>query len=764
MGLMRDWGRVKADLAGFVVGLGSLGVQVVLIRRLMAAFTGNELTIGIALAAWMAWTGLGSMVTGRWSDRIEKPGNALAYGFFAAAVLIIPAVLASARIKQWLGVGPGEAASLPVIIASSFIITGPICAVFGFAFNLAARMQKDFRAAAGRAYRFEALGAVAAGAGLAAWFSGQASPTSPALLILVILCIASALIRELKHGGVWWKSRTSYLISVVFLYGTWGLMTVPRLSNYYQRAYWGKQEVLGSFDSRYGYLAAVRDGDQVTIFSDGTPAATFPDPAHDEALAHVALASCGEPWRVLLIGGSFTGMAGEVLKHGVDRVDYAQIDPGWVELEREFAPGFNKVYEDGRTTVMIGDGRALLVKGDALYDAIIVDLPDPFTAAQDRYYTAEFMMEARRALVPGGVLALTAGTTPPNKVYTAGQLGLLSGVMHTAGAVFRRVEVLPLDFNLVLAGDSLTPFAIEPAAIDAVLGERGVRSFYASSNLIGPDLAPPLLADIKARVAEAPAVIDRDLFPRGYFYGIMLWAERASPWARRVIAAAAKLPAWSLLLIPALVPALGLGLERRDRAAGEAALAAGVSGFAGVVVEVAVMIAYQVMAGAVYSALALLTASFMAGLGLGAWASEKARERAGLVTMEAVLAGWILLSILIVAEAGAAGMRGGAATMIFCGVLLGQGAAAGAVFAAAARQAVRREGELGRSVGLVYGTELLGSALGGLVTGAVLAPVFGIVLALGAALLAALALVMHSLFTRRHGELSAAQGRNQRVY
>jgi spermidine synthase len=566
------------------------------------------------------------------------------------------------------------------------------------------------------------------------------------------MLVAIVVIAEPRNKSAGWKAKSAYVLFALALLSIAGRYEAGPLNDHYLRLYWGSRDVLGSFDSRYGYLAAVRDGEQVTIFSDGSPAASFPDPQHDETLAHVAMASCAAPWQVLLIGGSFTGMAREVLKHGVTRVDYVQIDPGWLELEREFAPGFKQVYDDQRTRVIIGDGREWLKSQEIYYDAIIVDLADPFTAAQDRYYTAEFMIQARQSLVPGGVLAMTAGTTPPNKVYTPGQLGLLAGVMDTAKVAFKRVEALPLDFNLVLAGDSLTDFALTPTAIDTMLAGRGINSFYASSGLIGPELAPDLLRDIKEKVAKAPVVIDRDLFPRGYFYGIMLWAERASPWTREVIMAAARLPVWSLLMFPLLAALAGYALERGDRAAGEAAVAAGVSGFAGVVVEVAVMIAYQVTAGAVYSAIALLTASFMAGLAVGAWVGEMVRERAGLLTMEAALAGWIALAILIVARAGGAGVRGAGATVIFCFVLLGQGAAAGAVFAAASRRAVRQEAGLGRAVGLVYGTELVGSALGGLVTGAVLAPVFGIVMALAAALLAAVGLIVHSIFARRREE------------
>jgi len=39
--------------------------QVVLMRELMVAFYGNEISLGLVLACWLLWTALGSGVFGR---------------------------------------------------------------------------------------------------------------------------------------------------------------------------------------------------------------------------------------------------------------------------------------------------------------------------------------------------------------------------------------------------------------------------------------------------------------------------------------------------------------------------------------------------------------------------------------------------------------------------------------------------------------------------------------------------------------------------
>jgi len=749
-------GRGRADFAGFMVGFASLWVQVVLIRRLMASFSGNELTIGIVLAAWMVWTGLGTILPARRSDRVKDPAAALGLCFIAAALLFVPAVLATARIKYWLGVGPGELAGLPVIIASSFIVTGPICFLLGFTFNLAARLQADFRAAAGRAYRFEALGAFVAGVIMAVWFAGRAEPVTPAVVMTVILLTAGMSLPDRKRSRAWALVLAFELTALLIFILAGGREHAGTLDRVYDDLFWGEAELLESFDSRFAYLAAVRRGDEVTIFADGSPAATFPDPATNEVLAHVPLSMCRPPLTVLVIGGGFTGMAGEVAKHPLERMDWVQIDPGWIALEREQVPGFGRFSSLWRVNVIQSDGRAFIRAAGRSYDAIIVNLPDPFTASLNRFYTAEFFEEAKRVLAPGGVVAITAGVTPANLSYSEGQLGLLAGAARTMRSVMENALILPLERNLIVAGGGETMLTADVHRINGVLESRGINSFYASEAVLWPELSPGLLQEVRERVAGSDARADHDLHPRGYLYGIMLWAEKASPRTERAIKAVksaaerAHPAAWPAGFF-ALVLAGGLLWSQKSGRAGAAATAAGVSGFAAIVVEFSAMIAFQMLMGSVYFAMTLLTAAFMAGLSGGALLWEKMRESAGLVLAAAALALWCGISLFGVWIMAALEVRGAAGMTGFCAVLFGQGVVAGLLFGAASAEVIRAAGQVGRGVGRINGAEHLGSAAGGILAGVALVPLFGVAGSLACALCAAAGALLVSL---RRGKTS----------
>ncbi len=740
--------RMRSDYAGFMVGFSALWIQVILVRRLIAAFSGNELTIGVLLSAWMLWSGLGAFGPGRYADRMRSAGNWLAVVFLSVSIILVPAILFTARIKPFLGASPTEMSDIPTLVLACFILAFPLSAVLGFAFNLAAKMQENFEKAAGRTYRFEALGAFAAGGILAAWFGGESRPLLPSMCMTGVLMASSLLVCDLESRAGRAVSVLSAVLLAALAAGVLFFGADASVSRAYEALYWGERDVARSFDSRHGYLAAIRTRGQVTLYEDGSPAATFPDEPYTEVLAHVPLSMCESPRRVLLVGGGLSGMGGEILKHPVKRLDYLQLDPGWIKLEKSFTGEFENLNKDPRVRVHVADARNWLKDKQDLYDAVIINLPDPLTAELNRFYTSEFMSRVKRSLRPRGVMALTAGSTPPNFNLTQGQLGLLAGVSATVEEVFAKRLLLPLGDNLIVAGGEKAGLLRSADAIQDVLDRRGIDTEYASRYKLGPDLDPYYLEKIEQRINSVSARPDRDLHPKGYIYGIMLWAEQASPGVAQVMKYLSSLPKWTPALLPFLVLILGLGWCLAGGSRAEAALASGVSGFCAIVIEVSVMISFQVLAGAVYFALSVLTAAFMIGLSAGAFLQEKLKKPAGLLAMEFALVLWCAVSSVTVwlmsRYSGGSGVLA-----VFSLLLFVQGIVAGSLFYSASRAVIASRLEVGKGVGLVYGLELFGSAGGGIIAGVLLVPVLGIGGAMLCAVLTGVGLLLVSATRRR---------------
>jgi spermidine synthase len=78
--------------------------------------------------------------------------------------------------------------------------------------------------------------------------------------------------------------------------------------------------------------------EQYDFYSDGFPVITKPHPNTEsvESFVHFPMLFCEGPSNVLVISGGAGGVIHEILKHGPDRVDYAELDPLLLEAVSRF--------------------------------------------------------------------------------------------------------------------------------------------------------------------------------------------------------------------------------------------------------------------------------------------------------------------------------------------------------------------------------------------------------------------------------------------
>ncbi|OYQ33899.1 spermidine synthase [Sandarakinorhabdus cyanobacteriorum] len=100
------------------------------------------------------------------------------------------------------------------------------------------------------------------------------------------------------------------------------------------------------------------------------------------------------------------------------RVTVAELVPGIIEWARgPMAAVAAGCLDDRRVTLVMGDVGAVMDQGAGRYDAILLDVdngPDGLTrAANDGLYGARGLAVARRALRPGGVLAIWSAAPDP---------------------------------------------------------------------------------------------------------------------------------------------------------------------------------------------------------------------------------------------------------------------------------------------------------------------------------------------------------------
>ncbi|WLW58225.1 polyamine aminopropyltransferase [Streptomyces sp. YU58] len=134
---------------------------------------------------------------------------------------------------------------------------------------------------------------------------------------------------------------------------------------------------------------------------------------YHESLVHPALA--GSRANVLIMGGGDGLALREVLRYDdVQHVTLVELDPAMTRLARDFPPlrDLNdKALDDPRVTVVNADAFNWLRGGARQrYDAVVIDFPDPDTAALAKLYSVEFYHLLGQVLTPQSRVMVQSGS------------------------------------------------------------------------------------------------------------------------------------------------------------------------------------------------------------------------------------------------------------------------------------------------------------------------------------------------------------------
>ncbi|MCV7380196.1 spermidine synthase [Mycobacterium alsense] len=241
----------------------------------------------------------------------------------------------------------------------------------------------------------------------------------------------------------------------------------------------------------YQEIVVTRRGNDMRLYLDGgLQFSTRDEYRYTESLVYPALGNGARS--VLVLGGGDGLAARELLRQpGVDKIVQVELDPAVIELARTTMRDANGGSLDNpRVNVVIGDAmRWLREAGSAPFDAVIVDLPDPDTPVLGRLYSTEFYALAARALAPGGLMVVQAGSP-----------------FSTPTAFWRTVSTIRA------AGYAVTPYHVHVPTFGDwgfVLARRGAVPPVPK---VPPD-APPLRF-LTQPVLDAATVFSGDIGPR----------------------------------------------------------------------------------------------------------------------------------------------------------------------------------------------------------------------------------------------------------
>jgi spermidine synthase len=665
--MSRDRSLLRLALAA--VGFTAIIAQLTLMREMVAAFYGNELLFGTVLAAWLAWGAIGASGLGRLVlSRHERSLPRIFAAGLALLGLLLPATLIAARGSRiFLGVTPGALVDFGPALATVVVVAAPFCLVSGALFTLGVRLAAETNASAGHAYVWESAGAVIGGVLFSFALIRWLDPFQVALLVVLVDWAVAIGVRfflrltpKRNTSAVTARSaacdeaipiagqeiassdyrlprndtsqsigstkeripeaRHSFLRrpTAPLLFCTLALLTL--LALLLGRALngttlrWQWPSLVYAADSPYGRVTVEAIDSQRVFYTDGLLAFESQGTAPEE-VAHFPLLTHPDPRSVLLVGGGVAGDLREILKHPVDTVTYVELDPLLIEAAQAYLPEADAaVLRDPRVQVITTDGRQYVNTTAERFDVVILDLPEPITGALNRFYTSEFFGEVGRILRPGGILALGL---PSAENYWSPELARRNAsIYRTLETVFPKILVLPGERNFLLASD--VALEADPRTLAQRLVQRGIGTRWVTPEYLTYILTTDRFEQVKQTLETAGDVRrNHDLSPISYYYGQVLWASMLNPGLRAVLERASVVSLWWLAAPFILCAAL-----TRWRRAWAVPFTVACAGFAGMLFEIVILFAFQVLHGTLYAEVGLIVAAYMGGLALGAGAAN----------------------------------------------------------------------------------------------------------------------------------------------
>lgn len=778
-------------LAVLLLGIVSQVAQVLFLRELLMVFHGNEFSIGLILAAWLAWVGVGSRVGAAFVWRINRPLLFLAISA-AGILLTLPVTVLLVRVlRSSFEISPGAYLSLADMVLSCFLLMAPSCLLLGAQFVLLSRVWRECdgipdTSGIGKTYIGEAAGNMLGGLLFTFLMVKYLNSFQSAILVgLFMLGAALFMNRRYAVAGDRWPSALHLLLVVLIIISAGVYPLLGNLDQWAYRLQWQffspQHELIGTYQSKHGTIAILRLEDQYSfyqsghlVFSTAGPETLVPGLEEQEAVefAHMAMVQHESPERVLLIGGGLRGVLSEIIKHPVEQVDYVELDEVLTDAAEPFVSGVTlEALADPRVNLVHADGRLFVKTADGKYDLIIVDVPDPATAVLNRFYTKEFFTEVGDLLNPDGVLVIGAVSTPDLRGKAVANRN--AAIYHTLDSVFSRVLPAGEHFIYFFATNSPGQISLDPVVLAERYSERSIEAEGFSAHhyqtlledsqlrrvnwvvrnhgrsirahVDGPEagpLLPPSLEEQELIEKDLLPVVQRyfintDFKPIGYFYTLMFWDDLTRRDRAQTFSWLLHIEPWWILplCLVSLLTALGMraaAKRKRNKFALGFAIHFTVftTGLSTMTLQIALIFSFQSIYGFVYETVGLIVALFMCGLALGAFLTNRyVKHKSEIKTLATVQLSIALLAVVIafVLPLAATAQSPAVIFVLFSMLTFGAGLINGVDFPIAVACYMTLKRDADKTAGIVYGAELFGACVGAALASAVVAPVLGII-------------------------------------
>ncbi len=659
-------------------GITSVATQLITIREFLTQFHGNEITISLVLFCWLFLTGVGTFAA--------KGVKRTSLRFYSLLLLIIalwPLVqlIAIRGLRDLFfthGISPGF---YPIFFYILVTIT-PYCLLTGFILPYAQRVMngRDYDFESGDLYLTDSMGDIIGGAlfsfVLVYWLTPfSAIAVTSFLLILVVFFLLfknrryALFITALAMASLFYFYATNSLFERLTLAGQYG-------------------NIVQYLESPYGRIVISEEASQHTFWESGSVLYSGSNIITSEEKVHYALSQLDRVENVLLVSGGLGETLKEVNKYDPVHIDYVELDP----VLTRTAMSLGMIEKVPSLEIMNTDGRSYIKKAKRSYDAIIIDLPDPDTFQVNRFFTSEFFSLTKEILKKGGVLSISLEYSP--NYISAIQKKKFSTLFKTVGFHFQNVRILPGEDAYFLCRDG-TLFPDIPLK----LREKSIQTSYLDGFFYGNVTAE--------RVQQLEDCLDRDAHVNTDFNPALINIVFRQWFMKHGTS-----PHYFLFALLSLTVIYLIFIKKEEYILFS-------TGLTTMGVEMLVIFSFQIVYGYIYLKIGAIVTAFLLGLLPGALVGNLRRHKGGI---HLVVSEILMLLLLFLFYFWAVGLRTELQPlyyMIYCFVF---SFVCGFQFPVVA-------GLIGEQESPASGcltADLVGAAVGTLLTGTILIPLWGI--------------------------------------
>jgi len=730
------------------MGISGTTAQIILLRELLISFFGNELTLGIILANWLILEAIGSFIVGKSVEKIEKKKEVYVLWQLVFSLALPFAIYLSRIFKNLLLVTPGEGLGFVPIFYSSFLILLPVSiphgALFTYGCKIYSKTVQEDASSIGNVYVLETLGSIAGGLLITFLLIQHLHSFAIAFIISLTNTLISIILLWPKPRSTRHRFRKVLWVLSIFLSFIFAYSLLPHTSNAIHhasiRSQWKNLSVIHNENSIYGNITVTKRGEQYTFFTDGVPSITTPVPdiASIEDFVHFPMLFHEKPESILILSGGAGGMIQEILKYPVTHVDYVELDPLLLKLIQKFpTPLTQTELSDPRVKIHYTDGRFFVQRAQDRFDLIFIGLSAPQELQTNRLFSSEFFSSAKKKMEPDGIIVLSL---PGSLTYLSPELRDLNAcIRETLKSIYRSVRIIPGDTNLYLASDSKKLEQVTPEELMKRFDERKIKASLMTRSYIGYRLHERWLKWFLKSMEGKEVPLNSDFRPMAVFFNLSYWNALFSPYLTTVFK---WFEGWSLQLTLALTAIFTVLLsiifiKKPETSRYSLPYAIFTSGFADMMLDLAILFTFQTLYGYLYYQIGLLITVFMVGIALSSYLItqrlERIRKDSSLfLRTELMIIGFSLILPFVLSIPSHALEKPVVYILLYmtfltmsflCGVLVGL------QFPLATKIYLRsssKEGTLVQTAGLLYGADLFGGFFGGLFGGVLLLPILGL--------------------------------------